>query len=219
MQYDIEGNPDVGDLIVTLERNESIWAEAGAMSRMTGDMEMNTRLIGGFFKAFIRKMVGGESLFVGEFTAPREGAFVALSPAVPGSVLHRELIDDSLILTAGSFLACTPGMELRTKFGGFKAFFSGEGAFFIEATGTGELFFNAYGGVVERDIDGEFTVDTGHLVAWEPTLDFRIGTLGGLKQTFFSGEGLVMKFSGKGKIYMQTRHIGTLSGWLSKYCR
>jgi uncharacterized protein (TIGR00266 family) len=219
MKFDIEGNPDVGDLTVTLDEGESIWAEAGAMSRMTGDMEMTTRLIGGFFKAMIRKLVGGESLFVGDVTAPRPGAFVSLAPSIPGTVLHRRLEDESLYLTAGSFLACTPGLQLKTRFGGLRAFFSGEGAFFVEATGTGDVFFNSYGAVVERAIDGEFTVDTGHLVAWEPTLSYRIGTLGGFKQTFFSGEGLVMKFSGQGKIYLQTRHLGSMAGWLTKYVR
>ncbi len=219
MKFDIGGNPDVGDLTVTLDEGESIWAEAGAMSRMSADMDMRTRLIGGFFKALIRKMVGGESLFVGEFTAPRNGAFVSLSPSCPGTVLHRRLNDESLYLTAGSFLACTPGLQLKTRFGGLKAFFSGEGAFFIEMAGTGDVFFNSYGAIVERDIEGAFTVDTGHLVAWEPTLNYRIGGMGGLKQTLFSGEGLVMKFSGQGKIYLQTRQLGTLAGWLSPYCR
>jgi uncharacterized protein (TIGR00266 family) len=219
MKYDIEGNPDVGDLTVTLDEGESIWAEAGAMSRMTGDMDMTTRLVGGFFKALIRKLVGGESLFVGEFTAPRSGSFVSLAPSIPGTVLHRRLDGDSLYLTAGSFLACTPGLQLKTRFGGLRAFFSGEGAFFVEATGTGDVFFNSYGAVVERTIDGEFVVDTGHLVAWEPSLSYRIGTLGGMKLLFFSGEGLVMRFSGQGKIYLQTRHLGSMAGWLTKYVR
>ncbi|MEK6236102.1 MAG: TIGR00266 family protein, partial [Planctomycetales bacterium] len=205
-------------LTVAMGPGDSVWVESGAMSRMSKNMEMKTRAIGGMFKAILRRMVGGESVLVGEYTSPGVG-FVALSPAAPGCVLHREMKGDSFNLTAGAFMACTPGMELKTRFGGLKAFFSGEGAFFLEASGTGDLFFNAYGGVVEKEIDGNFTVDTGHLVAWEPTLDYSIGGMGGLKQTLFSGEGLVMKFSGRGKIYLQTRYLSGMAGWLTSFCR
>lgn len=219
MKFDIGGNPDYGDLTVQLAAGESIWAEGGAMSRMSPHLEVNTVAIGGLFKAMIRRLVGGESVFVGHYTAQQDG-FVSLSPSIPGCILHRKMgPGDKFHLTAGSYLACTPGMNLETKFGGLKAFFSGEGAFFLEVSGNGDLFFNAYGGVIEREVQGSFTVDTGHLVAWEPTLNYTIGGMGGLKQTMLSGEGLVMNFSGTGKIYLQTRYLGGLAGWLTPFCR
>jgi uncharacterized protein (TIGR00266 family) len=121
-------------------------------------------------------------------------------------------------LTAGAYLASTTGIQVSPKFGGFRALFSGEGAFVLEVSGEGELFFNAYGGIVEKTIDGEFVVDTGHVVAWEPTLAYRITGMGGLKQTLFSGEGLVMRFTGQGKLWVQSRHMGGLAGWLRPYC-
>lgn len=218
MKAFIQGNPDYGEVSVTLEAGESFWAESGAMSRMSTDLQVKARLIGGFLKAFVRKMVGGESLFIAEYTATRTG-HLSVSPTYPGTVLQRTLNGDSIFLTAGSFLACTPGVEMKTRFGGFKAFFSGEGAFFIECSGRGELFFNAFGAVVEKEIDGAYTVDTGHLVAWDPTLDYSIGGMGGIKSTLFSGEGLVMKFRGKGKLYLQTRTLPGLTGWLVPYLR
>lgn len=219
MEFDIAGNPDYGDLTVALAAGESIWAEAGAMSRMSPHVEVETVAVGGMLKALVRGLVGGESVFVGHYTAPQVG-FVAFSPSRPGCILHRKMSPgDTFNLTAGAFLACTPGMNLETKFGGLKAFFSGEGAFFLEVSGQGDLFYNAYGGVVERDVNGSLTVDTGHLVAWEPSLDYTIGGMGGLKQTMFSGEGLVMNFSGTGKVYLQTRYIGGLASWLTPFCR
>ena len=60
-------------------------------------------------------------------------------------------------------------------------------------------------------------VDTGHVVAWESTLDYSIGGMGGLKQTLFSGEGLVMNFTGRGRIWLQTRTLGQTAGWLVPY--
>ena len=74
----------------------------------------------------------------------------------------------------GSFLACTPGINIKAKFGGLKALFSGEGAFLLEASGNGALFFNSFGGIIEKEINGEFIVDTGHVVGFEPTLNYKI---------------------------------------------
>jgi uncharacterized protein (TIGR00266 family) len=186
------------------------------MTWMDGDLEVRGRLGTGIFAALARKCFGGESLFLAEYSAGRAGS-VTIAPAAPGTVLVRELTGEPFHLTAGSFLAATEGVELKTRFGGLRAFFSGEGAFFIECRGRGTLLFNAYGGVVEREVKGELVVDTGHLVAWESSLEYRIGTLGGFKATLFSGEGLVMRFSGRGKIWLQTRHFGALANWLTPY--
>ncbi len=218
MKFDISGNPAYGDLTVDLAAGESVWSEGGAMSRMSSHMELKTRLVAGLLKSVLRKLVGGESLFISEYSAPQAGS-VSLSPGCPGTIMHRQMTGDSFLLTAGSFLACTPGMELRTKFGGIRAFFSGEGGFLIEVEGTGDLFFNSFGGVIEKEVDGELIVDTGHVVAFEPSLSYTIGGMGGLKQTLFSGEGLVMRFNGRGKLYLQTRQMPALAGWLTPYCR
>ncbi len=217
MKFDISGNPAYGDLTVALEAGESFWSEGGAMSRMSSHLQLSTRLVGGLLKSVVRRLVGGESLFISEYTAPKM-AFMSLTPACPGSVLHRKIEGDAFFLTSGSFLACTPGMNLATKFGGLRSFFSGEGAFLIEVSGHGDLFFNSYGGVIEKEIEGELVVDTGHVVGWEPSLSYTISGMGGLKQTLFSGEGLVMRFSGRGKVYLQTRHVAALAGWLTPYC-
>ena len=217
MKFDISGNPSYGDLTIALAAGESVWCEGGAMSRMSSHLELRTRLVGGLLKSVIRRLVGGESLLISEYSAPRM-AFVSLTPSCPGSVLHRRLDGERFYLTAGSFLACSPDMKLETRFGGLRAFFSGEGGFLLEVAGQGDVFFSSYGGVVEKEIDGELVVDTGHVVAWEPSLSYTIGGMGGLKQTLFSGEGLVMRFSGQGRIYLQTRQLPALAGWLSPYC-
>jgi len=120
-----------------------------------------------------------------------------------------------LNIMAGGFLACTPGVNIKAKFGGLKALFSGEGAFLLEASGSGDLFFNSFGGVVEKEINGEFIVDTGHVVAFDPTLDYKITGMGSFKSTMLSGEGMVMRFSGNGKLYLQTRNVSGIASWLT----
>lgn len=218
MEYDVRGNPDQADVLFSLKAGDSVLVEAGAMSTMSPDLQVTPRLIGGTLKAVARKLLGGESLFISEYSSSSDG-FVTISPTVPGSIVVKDLNEQSMMLTAGAFLACTPQIELSTQFGGLKAFFSGEGAFVIEARGTGKLFFNSYGAIVERQVDGELIVDTGHVVAWEPSLNYEIRGMGGLKQTLLSGEGLVMAFQGQGSIYVQTRYLSGLVGWLNPFCR
>lgn len=218
MDYRIDGNPDYGQLTVTLAPGDSFLAEAGSMAYMSDGMKLKSRLIGGFLKALIRKFVAGESLFVGEYSHPTSGS-ATFSPNRPGSIRQRTMRNDTFILTAGSFMAATPGVKLTTRFGGLRAIFSGEGAFIIEASGQGELFFNSYGAIIEKQVDGALTVDTGHVVAWESGLTYDVATVGGVKSTLFSGEGLVMRFSGKGAIYLQTRTLGGMARWLTQFSR
>ena len=217
MEFRIDGNPDYGELTVALDANEPILAEAGAMSRMARHMELRTRVLGGVLRGLARKLFGGESFFLGEYRHPH-GGWLTLSPRAPGEVRHRALAGEELVLTAGSFLACSPGVDLRTRFGGLRAMFSGKGAFFLRCRGTGDLFFHSFGAILEKEVDGELVVDTGHVVAFEPALDFRIRGMGGVKQTLFSGEGLVMRFSGRGRLWLQSRTLGELAGWLSPFC-
>ena len=216
MEVDVVGNPDYGQLRVRLRAGERFIAEGGSMAWMDSDIQSKARLLGGFFSALIRKFTGGESLFVGEYTTDRGGE-VAFSPAQPGTVTQKTLNGDSIMLTAGSFMACTEGIELSTKFGGLRALFSGEGLFLMECSGRGDVFFNAYGSVIEKRIDGSFIVDTGHVVAWDPSLNYSIQGMGGIKSTLLSGEGLVMRFSGSGTIYLQTRTMPGLASWLTPF--
>ena len=218
MEYQIEGNPDYGQLTVSLSPGETFLAEAGSMAYMSEGTILKSRLVGGFVKALIRKLVGGESLFVGVYSHPSGGA-ATFSPNRPGTIVQRTMNGEPFILTAGSFMAATEGVTLNTRFGGLKALFSGEGAFIVEAGGTGELFFNSYGAIIEKEIDGALVVDTGHVVAWESSLDYDVTSVGGLKSTLLSGEGLVLNFSGTGKGYRQTRTMNGSARWVASLSR
>lgn len=216
MDYTIRGNPDYGSVDFSLDRGDKILVESGSMSMMDADLPIDAQVIGSKLGALARKLAGGESFFVGAYGGERAGK-VSISPGLPGTVVHYPLNGEPLRLTAGAFLACTEGVELKTRFGGVKALMSGEGAFFLDAVGQGDLFFNAYGAVIEKELDGELVVDTGHLVAWEPSIDYKTSGMGGIKQTLFSGEGLVMRFSGRGKIWLQTRTLPHTAGWITPF--
>ncbi len=216
MKIRVRGNPDFGEATCVLDPGEKLICEGRAMSRMSGDMELHVRTQGGLLRSFARSALGRESFFMSEYSSA-SGGFVTVVPGTPGSVIHRKLEGETLILTAGSFLASSATVDLKTKFGGLKSFFGGEGAFLLFAKGHGDLLFNAFGGIVERDLDGSMTVDSGHLVAWEPSLDYEIKAVGGLKQTLFSGEGLVMELRGRGKVWLQTRTLKETAGWITPY--
>jgi uncharacterized protein (TIGR00266 family) len=102
------------------------------------------------------------------------------------------------------------------KFGGGRTFFGGEGLFLLKCTGTGPLFMSSYGAVEERELrDGEsFTVDTGHIVAFEDSVNWNVRKVGGLKSTLFSGEGLVCDMNGPGTVWLQTRSQDAFLSWL-----
>jgi len=89
--------------------------------------------------------------------------------------------------------------------------------FLIKASGTGDLWFNSYGGIMEIDVADSYIVDTGHIVAFTQGLDYRVSRVGGYKSLFFSGEGLVCRFSGQGKVWIQTRKIGPLTSFLRPF--
>ncbi|MEM7309182.1 MAG: TIGR00266 family protein [Planctomycetota bacterium] len=216
MKFELQGNPDYGQVLVQLDPGEKVYSESGAMSRMDTGMELRARLMGGMTRAMARKFLGGESFFLAEYQSSGGGE-IAFSPALPGTVLHHRLDGGTVLMTGGCFLACSEGVDLRTRFGGLRSFFSGEGAFLIKAEGRGDLFLNAYGAVIEQQVQGGLTVDTGHVVAWEPSLEYSIGGMGGLKSTLLSGEGLVMKFRGEGRIWLQSRTLGNTAGWLVPY--
>lgn len=218
LKVEVDANPEFGHLAVSLSPGKKILCESGAMSAMDVDVQSEVQMMGGFIPALMRKLLAGESLMAGVYSSSREGARIFLAPGIPGEVREYDLSGRSLMMTAGSYLACEEGVTLGTRFGGLQAIFSGEGMFFIEATGNGRLWFNSYGAIIEKDIDGTFVVDTGHLVAWEPGLTWNIGKVGNWFSTFFSGEGLVMKFEGRGKIWLQTRSLDSIASWLSGYC-
>ncbi len=216
MEFQIEGNPDYGHLVISLGPGDRVFSEGGSMAWMSDGVDVKARLLGGFLPALVRKITGGESLFVGEYTHPTNGE-VVFSPRVPGQIGHRSLADDSFILTGGAYMASTPEINLRTRFGGLKALFSGEGLFLMECSGRGDLFFNTYGALIEREVENGFTVDTGHVVGWESTVSYSIRGMGSLKSTLTSGEGLAMRFTGQGKVFLQTRTLDSAANWLMPF--
>ncbi len=220
MHTEIKGAPAFAHLAVVLAPGERVIAESGAMSSMDAGLELKARINGNPFTALMRKWLGGETFFLSAFSnSTSEEHRLVLSQTTPGDISEVSLNDESLYLQSGAFLACTDGIKIGLKWAGFTSFLAREGLFKIAVSGTGRVWYGAYGALLEKDVDGEIIVDSGHLVAYGPGIKLKLRLAGGLFSSFFGGEGLVMRIVGKGRITLQTRSLGGLAGWLNPKLR
>ena len=205
MKHEIMAKPDFPIIRVSLDTNESIQAEAGAMVAMSSNIEIETKAKGGILSSAKRSFLGRESFFQNKFIAKDAPGEVYLTSSTPGDIFYRKLNREDLILNTDAYVASDPSIELDIKWMGLKGFLSGEGLFCLKLSGDGDLFFSSFGAIDEINISGDYIVDTGHIVGFETSLDFSIEKVGGLKSLFLSGVGIIAKFQGQGKLYLQTR--------------
>lgn len=214
MQIDIGYRPAHSMARISLQHGESILAESGAMVGMSPNVQMTTGmqskggLLGGLLSG-LKRALAGESWFRNTFTSQNGPGELLLAHALCGDMQVLEMTPAGYHLVNGAFIASTPTVEVNTKMGGFKGFFSGSGAFVMHATSQqpGQLVIGGFGGIQEMQCDGNLVIDTGHLVAWDAGLTYKVGKSGGgWIASFLSGEGLVCHFQGQGRIWMQTRN-------------
>lgn len=216
MQTEIIHGPAYAAAKLTLRAGEAVRAEAGAMLAMSSGVSIETAAQGGMMKGLRRAVLGGESFFMNTFTASADGDELFLAPPLPGDMVAWPVENTSLFVQSGSFVACSGGVDVDTKWGGAKTFFSREGLFVLHVTGTGDLVLSSYGGIhaVQLQPGQRYTVDTGHLVAWTEGVGYEVRKVGGWKSTMLSGEGLVCDLTGPGHVYLQTRSQDAFLDWL-----
>lgn len=220
MHFEKAFDPAYALAICRLETGEKVMAESGAMVTQDAHIKMETSAtgkkgLGGLLKGLGRKLLTGESFFRNTFTAEGGPGEVTFAPGLPGDILLYEMVGEDLIIQQSAYMASSLDVEIETKWGGFRGLIGQRNMFWIRAYGNGPLALNAFGAVKQIDVDGSFVVDTGHIVAFEPSLNFRIQRVGSWFSTFFSSEGFVCKFTGTGKLFIQTRNpseFGSLVG-------
>ncbi|MEN6302548.1 MAG: TIGR00266 family protein [Armatimonadia bacterium] len=216
MQHEVLYRPSYSLLRLLMEPGEALLAEAGAMVSMTPNVQVQTQAKGGLLGGLKRAVLGGESFFINTFTCGEGQGELTLAPNLPGDLVHVPMAGGTMMVQSGSFIASSPAVTTDTSWAGSKGFFSKEGLFLLKCTGQGDLFMSSYGAIhmVELPAGAGYVVDTGHVVAFESTMDYKVRAVGGLKQTLFSGEGLVSEFVGPGRLYMQTRSFEAFLGVL-----
>lgn len=221
LAFDISLRPDFSLLTVQLQQGQKVFAEPSAMASMSPTLTLKAGLKGGALKS-LGRMFGGESLIVNTFTATSGPGEVVFAPGHLGDTQHYRLTGGSLLLQRGAYMANSEGVEINGKWQGAKGFFSGEGLVLLKASGVGDVFFNSYGAILQIDVTNDYYVDTGYVVAFEDTLQYQVQVVpglrgGGFKRLFFSGEGLVCRFSGQGKVWVQTRYSSPYLSWINQF--
>ena len=176
MRTEITFSPAFAMATLHLDAGESVKAEAGAMMAMSPSVEIVTSTQGGIMKGLRRSVLGGESFFMNTFTATGPDAHVIVAPALPGDIIMWPITDKTVYLQSGSYLASPESIDIDSKWGGAKTFFSREGLFMLKCTGTGDLVVSSYGAVHAVDLapGQSYTVDTGHMVGWEEGVGYEV---------------------------------------------
>jgi uncharacterized protein (TIGR00266 family) len=221
MQIQTRQGPAFGVARLTLAGNEQVRVEGGAMMAMSTGVVLQAKAEGGVLKSLKRAALGGESFFVTTYIAPDHGGWVDVSARLPGDITSYTVAPGrALFMQKGSWLANEQSIAIDAKWGGFKNMFGSEGGFVVRAEGQGQVVFACYGALEVWNLEAGqgITLDTGHMVAYEDTVQMSIRkATGGLVQTFKSGEGLVFDFVGPGRVWSQTRNPNELLGWIQSF--
>jgi uncharacterized protein (TIGR00266 family) len=218
MRYEIKYKPSYSLLVVNLEPDEKITAEAGAMTYMDPNMEVHTHMREkSLLGSLGLSIIGRQSFFVNEYTAshgPSEAAFVS-APVGDIEVLEVNP-SQGYIIQKSAYIASTQNVDLDIKWEGFTKGLFGQGLFMIRVRGSGTLFINTFGAVDKHTLKPgqSMIVDNFHLVAFSDTCSYKVTKFGGLKETILGGEGLVTNITGPGDIYIQTKNLKEFVDWL-----
>ena len=195
---------------ITLPEGESCTTESGAMIAMSGNMTVSTSTYkkgnSGILKA-AKRLLAGESFFLNHFKTSGGSGELWVSPILPGDLIEHNISGGNLIVQSGSFVAASQSVNIDVGWQGFKNLFSGESMFWLNINGTGPVIMSAFGVIYPIEVDGEYIVDTGHIVAFDETLNFSLSKAGkSWVSSILGGEGLICKFKGKGRVYCQSHN-------------
>ena len=205
-------------LVVKLEPNESITAEAGAMTYMEPNIDVKTRMRErGILGTLGLTLLGRQSFFVNDYKAQSTPGEVAFVSAPVGDIETLEVKpNQGYVIQSASYIASTQNVELDIKWQGFTKGLFGQGLFMIKVSGEGKLFINTFGAIDKHTLEAgkSLIVDNFHLVAFSDTCDYNVRKFGGLKSTLLGGEGLVTEIRGPGDVYIQTKNLREFVEWL-----
>jgi uncharacterized protein (TIGR00266 family) len=205
-------------LVLTLEPNETVTAEAGAMTYMEPNINVKTRKRERSFLGTLGlALLGRQSFFVNDYTAKKSPGQVAFVSAPVGDIETLEINpNQGYIIQSASYVASTQNVDLDIKWQGFTKGLFGQGLFMIKVSGEGKLFINTFGAIDRHTVDAgkSLIVDNFHLVAFSDSCDYDVRKFGGLKSTILGGEGLVTEIRGPGDVYIQTKNLREFVEWL-----
>lgn len=226
MKHQILYQPSYSLALVQLERGEAIMAESGAMVSMSPTVRLEAKVSGGGLMGALKSAVGGESIFRTTFIADGGPGEVAFAPSTVGDIMAVTLSGSRFFVQPGSYLAGDPSLNISVQ-GSLRGMLSGEGLFLLTVEGSGLLLLSSFGAIYTRELAAgeEYIVDTGHIVAFDASVQYRLekatgrsqgvgGFLKGMVQSAMTGEGFVCRYQGPGRVYIQTRQLAGFASQL-----
>jgi uncharacterized protein (TIGR00266 family) len=218
LKYEIKYRPSYSLLEVQLDSDQLVRAEAGAMTYMSSNIQVNTHMREkGFLGTLKVSILGGQSLFVNDYVAVGSPGKIGLVSAPIGDIQRLEVGPaKGFIVQKSAYIASSPTIDLDIQWQGFTKGVFGQGLFMVRTTGQGDLFINTFGAIDQHSLGpGEgFIVDNFHLVAFSDTCQYEVRKFGSLKSTLLGGEGLVTNITGPGEVYLQTKNLREFGDWL-----
>lgn len=218
VKYEVKYKPSYAMLVIHLDPEETITAEAGAMTYITPNVEVNTRkreksLLG----TLGLTLLGRQSFFVNDYTARGGAGEAAFVSAPVGDIESLQISKGKgYIIQKAAYVASTRGVDLDVQWQGFTKGLFGQGLFMIKVTGEGTAFINTFGALDRHNLAAgeKLVVDNFHLVAFSDTCNYKVTQFGGLKETLLGGEGLVTEITGPGEVLIQTKNLSEFVDWI-----
>ncbi len=218
-------------LHVAMARGETIYCESDAMVMMEATLDLKGKMRGGLGSALMRTFANGESFFQQHIEAVRGNGDCLLSPTLPGAMQVVDVGTRQYMVSDGAFVAATSGVDLKVRTQSLgNALFAQSGGFFItETSGQGQVVVSGFGSMSVLDVEPgkDAIIDNAHVVCWDSALRYEIsittgqsgGFLGNLVNSQTSGEGVVLRFSGAGKVYVCSRNRAAFRKWTQQGAR
>ena len=215
-------------LHVSLRQGESIFCERDAMVMMEETLDLTAKMQGGLLQSVMRTMANGESFFQQKIQAVRGDGDCLLAPALPGAMQVLEVGATQYCLADEAYVAASEGVEVTAQMQGIgNALFGNTGGFFIgRSSGQGQIVVSGFGALFTLDVTPEkkVIIDNGHVIAWDSRLQYSLsastnkssGFLGNMVNSLASGEGIVLQFSGHGKVVVCSRNRSGFVSWLGE---
>lgn len=219
-------------LHVSLRKGDKIYCESDAMVMMETTLDLKGSMTGGIGNAIMRRFANGESFFQQHIEAVRGDGDCLLAPALPGAIEIINVGQRQYLLNDGAFVAATSGTEVKVRTQSLgNALFAQSGGFFVmETSGSGQVVVSGFGSMFQLDVapGKDVIIDNSHVVCWDSTLRYEIsvttgstggglgGMLGKLANSATSGEGIVLRFSGSGKVFICSRNRESFAALLQK---
>lgn len=219
-------------LHISLAQKEKIFCESDAMVMMESNLDLKGKMTGGLVGSLMRRLANGESFFQQHIEAVRGGGDCLLSPMLPGAVQIVDIGARQYLLNDGAFVAATDGVEMKSRMQnlGNALFAQSGGLFVMETSGSGKVVVSGYGSMFQLDVVSgkDVIIDNSHVVCWDSTLSYEVsvtttggngglgGMIGNIVNGVTSGEGIVLRFKGNGKVFICSRNRDAFLKWVKK---